>query len=451
MTDERAGFQRQVLRLALPAAGEYLIRFASAIIDTVLMGHLGAEALTVLGLSNQLILVGVVFVTPVTVGGGVLIAQSFGASENRRAHLIFAQSLWLGLVISLSLVVLGMAFATSALQFMGAEATVVRMGTTFLRLFLLTLPIHYFTLVVNSCLRGAGDTSTPFLVIIIETLVRTLSAWILVNGLFGFPALDASGVAIGALVGQSVGAGILVYLLWRGRLLLRLRALPLQLDLPLTKALLKLGIPSGGEQLGLRLGQIINVRLITGLGTVGFAAYLVGFNSISVALAVGVGFAMAATTIVGQSIGAGRALQAREGAKQTWILGIVAMGAIGALLFIGAEWIIRFFTDDERVIEMAVFPLKVVALILPAEATNQVLSGAFRGAGDTRWPFLLTTAGNFLLRIPLTFLLIGRFGLLGVWIALMVEISIRAGLNARRFLRLDWRTSVDPVSIGATG
>jgi putative MATE family efflux protein len=344
-----------------------------------------------------------------------------------------------------------MFFATPAFQLLGAEAGVVKSGAPFLRLFLLTLPIHYFVIVLNSCLRGAGDTRTPFLVIIIETLVRILFAWILVNGLLGMPVLNASGVAIGALVGQFVGAGVLTFLLWRGRLLLKLRLMPRQLDLPLTRVLLKLGIPSGAEQLGLRLGQVINVRLITGLGTVGFAAYLVGFNSISLALAVGVGFAMAATTIVGQSIGAGRPLDAREGAKQTWIFGMIALGAIGILLYLGAERIISAFTTDEEVIALAVFPLKVVALILPAEATNQVLSGAFRGAGDTRWPFLLTTAGNFLLRIPLTVVLMSRFGLMGVWIALMIEISVRAGLNAWRFLRLDWRTSVDPVSIGAPG
>jgi Na+-driven multidrug efflux pump len=124
------------------------------------------------------------------------------------------------------------------------------------------------------------------------------------------------------------------------------------------------------------------------------------------------------------------------------------MGLFGFVLAIGARPILSALTDEQRVVGLAVLPLQIVAFILPFEATNQVLSGAFRGAGDTRWPFLVTTAGNWLLRLPITLLVIGRFGLLGAWAAVMIEITIRAVINAWRFFRMDWVGGVQPVMIG---
>ncbi len=451
MKTDRAALRREVWRLALPAAGEHMVRFGSGIVDTFLMGHLGATALAVLGLSNQLILFGTVFMTPVMVGAGILVAQAFGAANLERAHLILAQAIWTSATIGIAFALVAGVFAGQALGLLGAEPGVVTIGTGFFRLFLITIPIQFFVFVVNNCLRGAGDTRTPLLIIAVETLFRGLAAYLLVNGLPGYPGLGATGVAIGAIIGQLIGAVLLLAALSSTRLPLSLYRIPVRVDLQLTRVILKLGIPSGGEQLGLRLGQIVNVRIIASLGTVGFAAYWVGFNSISLALTVGVGFAVAATTLVGQRIGAGMPLAAREGARQTWILTAVVLGVLGLALYFGAERIIAFFTNDPGVIELAVLPLRLVALFMPAEATNQILSGAFRGAGDTRWPFWVTTGGNFVVRIPLTLLLIGAYGLLGVWIALIAEISIRALINAWRFSRLNWETTFEPVSTGAAG
>ncbi len=448
MGEKDESLRREVVRLTLPAVGEHLIRFSSGIVDTVLMGHLGAVSLAILGLSNQLFLFGAVFSAPIVVGSGVLVAQAIGAGDQKRAHRILGQAIWLGMGFGLSLMAVGLVFAPQALSLIGAEPDVVRSGTSFLRLLIFNLPIYFLVFAVNNCLRGAGDTRTPMYIIAVETGARILSAAFLVNGWGGVPPLGANGVAIGAIVGQLTGITLLFFWLRRGVLPLQLGQVPWAIDRGTIKGIMRLGIPSGGEHLALRLGQIANIRVLATLGTVSYAAYLVGFNAISVAFTVGVGFTVAATTIVGQRVGAGRPLAARDGAIQTWILAGVTMGIFGVVLALGARPIIAALTNEADVVGLAVLPLQIVAFILPAEATNQILSGVFRGAGDTRWPFLMTTAGNWLIRLPITLLVIGRFGLMGAWAAVMIEITVRAVINAWRFFRMDWAGGVQPVMVG---
>ena len=439
-----------MFRLTLPAVGENLIRFSARIIDTFLMGHLGTTALAVLGLSSQLFVLGNVFVAPIMVGGGVLVAQAIGAADRQRAHRILGQAIWLSLAVGVGMMIVGLTLAGPALQAIGGDEAVVQSGTPFLRLFLLRLPFFALIFALNNCLRGAGDTRTPMVIAVIQAVVRVGSALVLVNGFAGFPELGSSGVAVGAILGEIVGAGVLLYLLARGRLVLDLKQVPIALDVSLSKVLLRLGIPSGGEQLALRLGQAANVRVIAGLGTVSYAAYLVGFNTLSVAFTVGIGFTVAATTIVAQQVGARNPLAARAGAIQTWIFGLITIGSLGLVMVVGAPVILSLFTSEGQVIELATFPLQLASLFLAAEATNQILSGAFRGAGDTVWPLLVTSGGNWLIRLPLTLVLIGRIGLVGAWLAIIIEISLRALINTWRFFRMDWGTAVDPVLKGAT-
>jgi MATE family multidrug resistance protein len=440
--------RKEILHLAMPAVVEQLIRFSSGIVDTFLMGHLGAAPLAILGFSNQLFLLGTVWISPVIVGSGVLAAQAIGRGDRKGAHRVLGQAIWLSVGLGIGLLCIGMVFAPQALNLIGAQDPVVRQGTAFLRLLFLNMPLFFLVFVVNSCLRGAGDTRTPMLIVLFEMIVRVFSATVLVNGLFGFPHIGTQGVPVGAILGQLSGFIALLYWMGRRRLAFNLKEISWAIDRPTIIAILRLGIPSGGEQLALRLGQAVNIRVLAGLGTIGYAAYLVGFNAISVALTVGVGFTVAATTIVGQTIGAGNPQAARNGAIQTWVMAMIAMGFIGVGLAVGVREILNIFTNDQRVISLAILPLQLVAIVLPAEATNQTLSGAFRGLGDTRWPFLITTVGNWLLRLPLTLILISNYGLLGAWYAVMIEISIRALLNIWKLLSLDWFEVVYSARLG---
>ncbi|HBY96786.1 MAG TPA: hypothetical protein DEP84_23035, partial [Chloroflexi bacterium] len=252
--------RREVLRLAIPAVGEQMVLLMAGIVETVLIGHLGAAPLVALGLSNQLAMLSTVLFTLLAVGGGVLVAQATGAGQVERVHRVFGQSLWLSLLTGVGLMLTGLLVATPALRLMGAEAEAVRLGTPFLRLLAASMPFQGFVFVASACLRGAGDTRTPMLVVAATTIVQVLSSAALVYGVGGFAEMGTPGAAVGALAGRAAGAGLLLVWLWHGRLPLRLREVNWRIDRPAVEEMVRLGSPSGGEQLALRLGQIANVR-----------------------------------------------------------------------------------------------------------------------------------------------------------------------------------------------
>lgn len=439
--------RREVLRLAIPAVGEQMVLLMAGIVETVLIGHLGAAPLVALGLSNQLAMLSTVLFTLLAVGGGVLVAQATGAGQVERVHRVFGQSLWLSLLTGVGLMLTGLLVATPALRLMGAEAEAVRLGTPFLRLLAASMPFQGFVFVASACLRGAGDTRTPMLVVAATTIVQVLSSAALVYGVGGFAEMGTPGAAVGALAGRAAGAGLLLVWLWHGRLPLRLREVNWRIDRPAVEEMVRLGSPSGGEQLALRLGQIANVRIVAGLGTVGYAAYLVAFNSVVLAFLIGIGFTAAATTVVGQRVGAGDEIGARSGARQAWGLAAGTMGLMGIAFAFAARPLLGFFTSDLQVVALGVVPLQLVSLALPAEATNQVLSGALRGAGDTRWPMVVTATGNWLIRLPLTLILAGPFGLIGVWWAVIADMVLRALVNIWRFRGTAWLPAIRPRAV----
>lgn len=442
---ESGPFHHEVLRLALPAIGENMVRFSVGIADTYLLGHLGSAPLAVLGLSNQLYVFGAVIAAPLIVGCSVLTAQAVGAANRARAHQVFAQGIWLAIPISVALSIVGFAFAPQALWLIGAEESVVRLGTPFLRLLMVSIPLEILIFVITGCLRGAGDTRTPMYIMIVWASIHIPTAYLFTNSPISPLYLGANGVAAAGIVGRCAGLALLLIWLSRGRLPLDLREVSWQFERESSKAILRLGTPSGLEQLALRLGQTANIRVIATLGTLNYAAYLIGFNSLSIALMVGIGFTVAATTVVAQQVGAGQPVGAHRGARQTWLIAVVTMGLIGVGYFLWTPAIIGFFTGDQQIIALSTFPLQLVSFILPFEATNQILSGAFRGAGNTRWPMLITAGGNLLVRFPLTLLLINSFGLLGAWYALMAEITLRALVHMWRFRRNSWLRMIQPT------
>jgi MATE family multidrug resistance protein len=434
----RYALQAEVLRLALPAVGDQLITLCAAVVSVGLAGHLGAAPLAALGFSNQIVLLSLVLLTPLAVGGGVLVAQAIGAGNLVAAHQVLGQALYMAVATGVFLMVAGLAMAAPALRLLGAEADALRLGVPLLRLFSVSLPFQSLVYVVASCLRGAGDTRTPMWVLAVSAGVQVLSSVLLANGLLGFPDLGILGVGVGLLVGQVVGTVLLLGALAGDNLSLSLKKTPWSLSRPIMRSILNVGSPAGGEQLSLRLGQMANARIVASLGTVAFAANVVAFNAMALALAVGVGFTVAATTMVGQRVGAGDPRAARTSAGCVWGMAAAGMGLMGLVLLLGGRPVLSFLTGDQQVIWLAVLPLQIAALVLPVEATNQVLGGAMRGAGDTRWPMITTTWGNWLVRIPLAIVLIGWLGLAGVWLASAAEIVLRAIANALRFRTDAW-------------
>ncbi len=443
------GMRGRVFRLAMPAVGEQFLNLLVGLVDTFLVGHLAAgtilslgygsaQALAAVGLSSYVIWTATTLFIAVAVGATALIARASGAGEPVDANSALRQSLLLGALMGVLALVLITLFAGQVMRLLGAPADVYPLGVGFLRITALSMPLAGILFIGNAALRGEGDTRTPLFVMFVVNGLNMLIAWLLVNGQFGLPALGVHGTAIGAAVGRSAGGLLVLVMLMRGRGLLRLDRLP-RPEPDMLKRLIRIGLPSGGEQLAFQGALVLFARLVTGLGTVAFAAHNTVITIESISFLPGAGFAAAATTLVGQGLGAHEPERARWSGYESFRQAGLFMAGMGLLFILVPHWFLSLLVDDPQVIAAGVTPLRTVGIIQPLLAASFVFSGALRGAGDTRFPLWIKLISPWLLRLPLAFLLIPLFGLTGAWIALSSDLALQGVLAWWRFRGGSWR------------
>ena len=434
--------RQDVLHLALPAMGEQLLSMAVGIVDTFLVGHLGAAPLAAVGLANQWVMMATTLFGAVATGSTALIARFIGARQPTQANRVLQQSMLLGALIGVIATLLGVTLARPAMAVLGAERDVVGLGAAYLQV---VSSIFFFSTLMfigNASLRGAGDTRTPLYVMLVVNVLNIVIAWTAINGPFGLPQLGVVGSALGAATGRLVGGVLVLALLVKGRSGIQLNLTGLRPDPDLIRRVLRVGLPTGVEQLLFRTGHMVFAWILASLGTLAYAANQVAINGWSLSFMPGFGFALAATTLVGQGLGARDPDGAQQRGYTAYRMGATLMGAVGLMFLLFPAQIVGFFTNDPQVIELGILPLRMVGLIQPVLAATMIFAGGLRGAGDTRWPMVVTAGSIWLVRLPLAYLfaVVLDWGLLGAWSALAIDLSLRGLLNYWRFRSGRWKS-----------
>ncbi len=430
---------RRVWRLAMPSAAEAMLGMLVGLVNIYLVGHLGATSIAAVGLGWHVALSVMILFTGVGTGATALVARMVGAQDWVGASRVVMQAVIIAFTVGVLATVLLFGFAEPALALMGAEGEVLTQATLFLQALSSVFSISAITFVGNACMRGAGDTRTPMLVMMVVNLVNVAVAWVLVQGVGPFPALGVLGAGIGSAVGRSLGALLVIGLLLRGRAGLRLRWHGPDSDI--IKRLLRVGLPASLDQLVHRLGMLSFVRIVATLGTASFAAHQIALNAESISFMPGWGFAMAATTLVGQGLGARDPRQAERDTVLTFYIAAAFMSTMGIAFLAFAPQFIGLFTDDPEVIAAGSMPLRLIGLAQPFLAAMMIFGGGLRGAGDTLTPMWINGGAIWLLRIPLTLLVtywLG-WGLTGVWMVMSFDLAVRGGLTFVYFRRGRWK------------
>jgi putative MATE family efflux protein len=201
-----------------------------------------------------------------------------------------------------------------------------------------------------------------------------------------------------------------------------------------------LGAPAAYERLILSSGQILMTRLVAGLGTASLAAYHLANTAESISYMPGYGLAVAATTLVAQSLGAEKPLLAWQYAKRSTQYGVGSMAFAGLMMFLFSRQLMMIFTPDPQVIALGAIGLKIMAFSEPFFALAIVISGVLRGAGDTKRPFYYTSMGMWGVRVGTVILLcyVLKIGVYGAWVGMILDLMVRGLLSLRRFLGGQW-------------
>jgi putative MATE family efflux protein len=280
------------------------------------------------------------------------------------------------------------------------------------------------------------------LVMVVVNVINIGVAWSLTQGVAGLPKLGVVGSGLGAASGQTIGGLIVLALLVRGRGAIRLGLHLPRWDPARIRRILNVGLPAGAEQILLQLALTSLTAVIARFGTEAYAAHMVAWRIAQISFLPGWGFAMAASTLVGQELGARQPQRARESGYVAFRGALLVMVVMGVVIFAFDSALIRLFIDDPAVMAYGVPILQIAALIQPAMAASFVFSGALRGAGDTRATLTITVFSVWGLRVVATYLLGQMLGLtlIGAWLAIGIDFFFRAAMFWWRFRSGKWQS-----------
>jgi putative MATE family efflux protein len=435
MANGIAQIRRSVLILALPITVSSLLQRAEGIVAVFLVGGLGATHIAAVGLGQLLAFIATTLVSGLSVGTNVIIAQLWGAHRRQDAGEAARHFLWLSVAVSLLLAGLGMAINHIAMQQLGAEPAVIELALPYSTLIFGVIPFTVLLQILSSLLQGTGDTRTPMYAMIVVNLLHILMAYPLIYGRWGLPAMGIKGAAVAVGLAEAIGV---MYLLWQCRPILK-PSVSLRLDL--IRSIWEVGAPVSGERIVQQSGIVIYTKLVLLYGTVSYAAHQVGLSIESLSFLPGYGFAIAAATMVGQSIGAGKYTRAKLENWEANRLAIAIMTCMGIIFFFFPYLLLRAFTTDEAVIELGTLFLKIVALLQIPLAITMVLAGSLRGAGDTRFIMAATTVGMWGVRVPMALIvaLWLHLSVQYVWMAMIADWTVRMVLLLWRYQSERWR------------
>ncbi len=442
---------RTVLAIAAPAVVELVLTSATSFADTIMVGRLGAYAISAVGLTTQPRFIMLATFIALNVGTTALVARFKGQGNRKDAEIVTAQSIALALLMALVLTVPGVFFARGMVLFMGANADTLEAATDYFGVLMMGFVPTVLSIAISALLRGVGDTKTSMRYNVIANVVNIVFNYFLIYGKFGFPRLGVKGAAIATVIGNCVGCSIALYAVLGRPLnrkardysefirlrLTRKRCVP---NLPILRRVFRIGLPSAAEQIAMRAGMLIYTITITSLGTDVFAAHQIVLTILNLSIVVGQAFGIAGTTLTGQALGRGDTEGAKAASAACQRIGAAISTALGVLMFIFRGELMRMFTTEPDIVALGAGVMILAAVIQPFQSSFQIYSGSLRGAGDSLYPALSMAIGILGIRPLLSYILVHAmgWGLPGAWLALTFDQVGRFFFILIRYRRGKW-------------
>jgi multidrug resistance protein, MATE family len=414
--------QRRVLTLATPIIGENLLQTLVGAVDTFMVARLGAAAVAGVGIGFELVFFIISILSAIDIGATVLVSQAIGAGQQERANRLARQAIVWGLLLAIPVSIGMFVAAPTIIKLFGAAPDVTAAATTYLQVTAATSIALFLSFVCGAVLRGAGDSRTPLQAAVLANVVNIIVAYVLIFGHLGLPALGVAGSALGAAAGRSLGAAYMLVMMARGRKAISLSGRwGWRPQLTTSRQLLTLGVPAAMEQVLSSGAFMVLVGVVALIGTHALAAQQITFTALSMAFLPAFGFSIAATALVGQSIGARVPADARKASRIALNWALIWMGIGGVLAFLFSERVMNVFSADPAVIAAGTDALRALSVALPFWGLWFVSSGSLRGSGDTRTP-LLIGASTMWLSVLIAWIAVRWFGsgLGTVWFAFVL-------------------------------
>jgi len=449
LIDEK-NLRKSVLRLAIPAVLEQVLVMIVGVISTMLVGRIGKEALSGVGIVNQTIAFILVLSVALSTGSTVLIARLIGEGNRNIAREAMRQTVVLGSLGFLIIAIICYFNAAHIIRlFFGkADSEVLLLATVYFKISMFGLPFLLVNTIISGNMRGAGNMKAPMFIAFLVNIMNVSLGVMLIFGLqsttlgIHIPAYGVVGAAWAISISRTFG-GVLS-LLW-----IRYADGPLrspifkgfQLDISLLGRIGNIGLPAMFEQVVMQGGFLMIQIVLAGQGTTTMAVTQIGNSVNSIAFIPTWGFGIAATTLIGQSLGEGREEVAKKAGWEAMRLGIIVSSLLSAVLFILSPWLVGIYTTDPEVLSIGIIAIRIFCVSQPFLAIVVVLSSALRGAGDIKYVMFTGLIGIWGMRLLLTIFIYHFFqlGALSLWVAYTIDFLVRSIMYLVRFNKGKWQ------------
>ncbi|MEM9914567.1 MAG: MATE family efflux transporter [Planctomycetota bacterium] len=440
---EGLSLRRQVFVLAVWPFFQQLLNWLVSAVDTAVAGRLSVEATNAIGVAAYIGWLLGLLTMAVGSGGMALISRAVGGRHRGLANAGLAQALLIAVVWGAVVGAIIYSLAGVIGRAAGLEGDSLGLAVTYLRIVAVVTPMAGVLFVGSMALSGAGDTRSPFWIMLAVNAVNVgLTLWLVAQG------YGVAGIAMGTATAWCVGAALTLLLLVRPGGPIRLHRHRLRPHKHTILRIVRVALPNFVDRFGHWLGNfavlmIVGFIAVNDLGGPGGAlqgAHIVAIRIEALSFLPGMAFGVAAATLAGQYLGAGSEILARRAVVYCWVVGAGLMTAVGLtfVLFPGA-WT-RLMTDQPELLAVSPDLVRICGFVQIGFGSYLILSEAMRGAGDTRWPMILSNVSTWLIRLPAVFVLgvVFEWGIVGVWYALCGELLVRGVLFTARFLHGGW-------------
>jgi len=432
---------RAILLLSIPAVLEMIMESVFVIVDIFFVSKLGADAVATVGLTESLVTIVYAISLGLATATTSMVSRRIGEKNPEKASKTAFQAIFTGIIVSLLIAIPGTIYSGRLLELMGASVTITEQLSGYTRIMLGGNVVIMLLFIINAIFRSAGDAAIAMRVLWVGNIINIILDPCLIFGLGPFPELGITGAAVATTTGRGIAVLYQFWLLFYGGKRIQLSVKQLNINVKIITRLIRLSLGSIGQNLIGTISWIALVRIISIFGSEIVAGYTIAIRIVSFVLLPSWGISNAASTLVGQNLGAKKPERAEKAVMVTGWVNMILLGIVGLILVLFPAYFINLFIDDPAVLTAGTQCLRIVSIGFIAYGFGMVLVNSFNGAGDTTTPLKINIFAFWLIEIPLAWILALKLGMnqQGVFTAIVIAESIMTLTAWLVFRRGKWK------------
>lgn len=432
---------KTTLGVAWPSMLESFLLNLVGMIDSMMVGSLGAYAITAVGLTTQPKFIALAFFLSLNVAVSAIVARRRGENDRDGANRVLVQALVVTLIVTVLIAAALVIFAEPIIWIAGAEADTHPFATIYFRIIMIGLLFNTIPLVINAAQRGAGNTKISLRTNMTSNIVNIILNYLLIGGNFGFPKWGVAGAAIATVIGGAAATVMALRSVWHPDNFLHLpHHFKFRFHKPTLQSLVGISASTMTEQVFMRIGFLVFSIIIARLGTSAFAAHQINMHWLSLSFAFGEGLSIASVALVGKSLGEKRPDLAKLYGSVCQQIAVICSVVMAGFFTLFSPYMFLLFTDDPTVLTYNRMLTTMLSIVVFVQISMVVFMGCLRGSGDVKFTAMVSTICIGIIRPATGFLFSWTFGLglFGAWLSLLTDQTIRLILTYLRFRGGQW-------------